>query len=128
MKRRKGWLLLGLATWLVSASCWGTESKFFRIGYLDGEAPENVTVTSDESGQIFLEFDTVEGKTYGIETTDSFSPPAWTAVWTLTGDGQRATWLTTSRRWSRTFGGMEYEEAYSAQQTLDGGYIVAGTT
>jgi len=30
--------------------------------------------------------------------------------------------------WTRTYGGSEVEEAYSVQQTLDGGYIVAGTT
>jgi uncharacterized delta-60 repeat protein len=28
--------------------------------------------------------------------------------------------------WSRTFGGTEYEQALSVQQTCDGGYIVAG--
>jgi hypothetical protein len=53
MKRRKGWLLLALATWVVRASCGGTECRFFRIECLDGEAPE---------------------------ATDSLSPPAWSAV------------------------------------------------
>ena len=128
MKRRKSWLLIGLATWLVGAICGGTECRFFRIECLDGEAPENLAITLDESGQSFLEFDTVEGNTYSIEATDSLSPPAWTAVWTLTGDGQRATWLTASRRWSRTFGGTNGDGASSVQQTADGGYIVAGST
>jgi uncharacterized repeat protein (TIGR02543 family) len=31
-------------------------------------------------------------------------------------------------KWSQTFGGTRFEEAYSVQQTRDGGFIVAGTT
>ncbi|MFH1011428.1 MAG: hypothetical protein V1784_09385 [bacterium] len=30
--------------------------------------------------------------------------------------------------WTRTYGGSNYDEAYSVQQTADGGYIVAGFT
>jgi hypothetical protein len=30
--------------------------------------------------------------------------------------------------WTRTYGGGSYDEAYSVQQTADGGYIVAGYT
>ena len=128
MKRREDWLLLALGTWLVCESCWATECRFFRIECPGGAAPENLAITMDESGQTFLEFDTVEGNSYSIEATDSLSPPAWSGVWTLTGDGQRATWLTTSLRWSRTFGGIQDELGFSVGQTSDGGYIVAGVT
>ncbi len=31
-------------------------------------------------------------------------------------------------QWAKTYGGTNYEDAYSVQQTLDGGYIVAGWT
>ena len=35
---------------------------------------------------------------------------------------------TGNEQWSRTFGGWEYEGAYSVQETLDGGFILAGRT
>lgn len=33
-----------------------------------------------------------------------------------------------SNVWQKTYGGSNYDEAYSIQQTTDGGYIVAGET
>ena len=33
-----------------------------------------------------------------------------------------------NREWQRTFGGEEYDVAFSVQQTADGGYVIAGFT
>lgn len=128
MSRNEFWLFLSLVAVVFWTDCCSAGSRFFRISCLDGTAPENLAIASDEFGQIFLEFDTQDQRTRLIEATDSLSPsPAWTGISAIVSDAHRATWLVTWR-WSRTLGGTSDGYAYAVQQTSNGGYISAGRT
>jgi len=126
----RGWISLFVSALLLfgCATCFGGECRFFRVGCVEGVAPGNLAITSDEVGQIFVEFDTLNLHNYVIQDADWLSPsPAWETVSTVLGDGKRSKWLTT-RTWSRTFGGAQSDRGASVQQTSDGGFIVAGST
>ncbi|MHA2612326.1 MAG: InlB B-repeat-containing protein, partial [bacterium JZ-2024 1] len=53
--------------------------------------------------------------------TDSFGAGSWD-IWVLKLDANG------NVLWQKTYGGANWDEAYSIQQTSDGGYIVAGKT
>ncbi len=97
MNRTKVWWFVGVALLLlVCGSSRPAEIRFFRLTCLEGGAPENFAITSDEFGQIFLEFDSQDLSNYVIESTDSLWPsPAWAPVCSVIGDGQRIRWLAT---------------------------------
>jgi hypothetical protein len=120
---------LGLLFSLVWMSAWGAECRFFRVGCVEGRVPENLSITSDLSGDIFLKFDAVKQYTYVIRVTDRLVPtPAWRTVFTITGHSGRVSHCLTTRRWTTTLGGSADDEAWFVEQTSDGGYIVVGTT
>lgn len=63
---------------------------------------------------------TEEGGYIIAGTTYSFSVGGFRDVWLVKTDGAG------NREWDRAFGWANYDEAYSVQQTEDGGYVAAG--
>jgi hypothetical protein len=104
----------------------GSEARFFRVGCLEGDVPANVSIASDVSGQVFLEFDTVDQSVYFLQAAARLdSSPVWGKVVSLTGDGGRMK-LATAQRWRKTFGGALGDHANGVCCTSDGGYLLAG--
>ena len=64
---------------------------------------------------------TSDGGYIMVATTTSFGAGSQD-VWLIRTDANGET------LWTKTFGGFEIDQAYSVQQTADGGYIVAGMT
>lgn len=56
-----------------------------------------------------------------VGLTESYST-GLTDVWLVKTDENG------NEEWSRSYGGQNYDNGFSVQQTLDGGYIIAGTT
>lgn len=64
---------------------------------------------------------TADGGYVIFGSTDNFGTSGSTDAWMIKTDGNGV------EQWNKTFGGVDYEEAMSGQQTTDGGYIFAGT-
>ena len=82
---------------------WG--QNISRLGYQAGRAVQQTM----DGGYIITGYTT----SYGAGSAD---------VWLIKTDAQGDT------LWTRTFGGSEWDEGRSIQQTTDGGYIIAGYT
>ncbi|MFZ2070996.1 MAG: hypothetical protein WAV32_05280 [Halobacteriota archaeon] len=94
--------------WLVKTYPDGTGEWNRTFGGIDDDWAFSVDQTSDE-GYILA------GGTYSYGA-------GWADVWLVKTESNG------DRQWSKFFGGTDSEEAYSVQQTADGGYILTGYT
>jgi hypothetical protein len=98
--------------WLIKTNSEGVKLWDRTFGGADGDAALSVQQTSD-GGYIVTGY------------TESYDEPGEGDVWDV--------WLVKTdsqgqKLWDRTFGGTDQDEAYSVQQTSDGGHMVVGET
>jgi hypothetical protein len=94
--------------WLIKTDSSGTKQWDRTFGGVRDEKGASIERTSD-GGYI------IAGSTY------SHGSGAYD-FWLIKTDANG------NKQWDRTFGGLEYDNASSVQQTSDGGYIIAGHT
>jgi len=106
-----------------------------RTSYLGGGGNNIILIKIDTNGDVQW------AKTYRVagnegaysvqQTSDGGYILAGTTI-TFSGSGNEALLIKTDAfgniQWAKTYGGTMADEAYSVQQTSDGGYIVAGIT
>ncbi len=95
--------------WLVKTDSIGNEQWNKTFYKLDSEGAYSVQQTSDD-GYVIAGY------------TDSYGYGCYADIWLIKTDPGG------NEQWNQTFGWFDSEEAYSVQQTTDGGYILAGST
>ncbi|UCH88902.1 MAG: hypothetical protein JSV49_11805, partial [Thermoplasmata archaeon] len=98
----------GSDAWLIKTDSAGTESWNKTFGGSNSDIGRSVKQTSD-GGYIIVG----QTQSYGGSDID---------VWLIKTDSSGA------EQWNRTFGGSDWDQGESVQQTSDGGYIIAGVT
>jgi Secretion system C-terminal sorting domain len=94
--------------WLIKLDSQGEEEWNQTYGGTDIDKGRSI-IQTDDGGYIFV------GLTYSI---GSGSSDAWLIK--TDADGEEV--------WSQTFGGVDFETAYSVELTTDGGYVICGRT
>ena len=104
----------GVDYWVVKFSTSGTIQWQKTLGGTGDDVASSIQLTND-GGYIVAGYTT---STDGDVTSNHGSFDTWLVKLSITGVIQ----------WQKTFGGTDYDNASSIQQTTDGGYIVAGYT
>ena len=151
---------LGIDSWLVKIDSYGNEQWNKTFGGIKDDSAITVQQTTD-GGYILVGFTfsySADNSDFWLMKTDSngieqwnktFGGTNWESAYSVQqttdggyilvgsttsyGAGENDFWLVKTdsngnEQWNKTFGGTNWESAYSVQQTTDGGYILVGST